>query len=74
MWQRVHRDLYFNLLLLQGLMEEAKDSFASGELDETEFNLRKVTLEQNLYNGFPVCGNDALRLTLLSQNILGLLS
>ncbi|CAL8121940.1 unnamed protein product [Orchesella dallaii] len=51
------------------LIQEAESSFAGGELDENEFSLRKLSLEKNHSEGFPVCGSDALRLALLSQNI-----
>jgi len=56
---------------LQDLLNEAEKSYAAGELDENEFSLRKIALEKNHSEGFPVCGSDALRLTLLSQNIFG---
>ncbi|ODM98155.1 Valine--tRNA ligase, mitochondrial 1 [Orchesella cincta] len=58
-----------NGISYEELVKESENSFAAGELDENEFSLRKIALEKHHPKGFPVCGSDALRLTLLSQNL-----
>jgi len=55
----------------QDLKTEAEQSLNSGELDQTEYDLRLFALDKDFPNGLPLCGADALRYALLGQDIYG---
>ena len=50
-------------------MKDAERSYAEGELDKNEYKLRVAALKKDYPKGFSMCGADALRFALLSQDI-----
>jgi hypothetical protein len=53
------------------LKKEAKLALDCGELDQEEYDLRMFALKKDYPTGFPACGADALRYSLLGQDLHG---